>query len=758
MMKIKKGKPHADDTGLCSLLAGANQSTTLSISDDLILKKLLEFKQDHKLLHLEGGFSATDGDKKGEIINTAGKVALVMHDSNYQLTNLGLYTLNSNEHIEIADPSQPSAFIIGNLSLDSEWYAVDRLADAVELYNHMAINQGLNITILVSLNPYGFNSMVKHFAEVKQVIVTTTLDKQDQLIKPLLGAKVKAIITVFELLLSFDNGLSLDDVINDTETIVKDLQLEAWDEPKPITQTLPPVKTISSDMMPSILWRYTDNQAHRLSTPHEYVGVPLIISIASVLGTKVSIFPKMLDYWEVVPNLWGAIIGNPSTKKSPALDAGVKPLHNLRYKAQEEYEYIKRDFATQKEVNELKMKAAREELKKLAKEQLKQTDDADNPITDDALKSKAQIIADASVANETIPILKRYIANDSTHQMLGELLKQTHNGILVERDELTGLLASLEGEQNAEARSFYLQGFNGTGSHVVDRIGRGSIFIENHCLSLIGGIQPDKLQRYLESTTKGLGNDGLMQRFQLSVYPDHIKGRKEKDTAVDKELLQAVYDLFETIDNMTISDFIEYGACEPDDFCRRPHFRFTKEAAQYFLQWYDRIIAKADASEYAIIAEHLIKYTKTVPSLALIFHLIDCIEFGNNLGGVSLTALQTAIKWQEMLETHMYRIYSIVTDRANNKASYLGEKILNMVRLASAKSDESANNDWLEHGFTARDLKRRNWKGLTRHDKDDVDDALDILVEHNWLICELDAGMGRPTERYFINPRLTKFL
>lgn len=227
MNSIDKTKPQADDKGLSSLLADANKPTDQIIAEDTILSTLRALQQDSSLLQMSDGFSVTSGDKAGEIIDTAGKVILVMHDNSYQLANLATYTL-ANQSIEIIDPSQPSAFIIGNLGLDSDWYAVASLADAVELYKHMTVNQGLNITILVSLNPYGFNNMVRHFSEVKQVIVTTTLEKTDQLTKPLLGLNVKAILTTFDLLLSFENELSLDDVINEPETIIKDLQAEVW--------------------------------------------------------------------------------------------------------------------------------------------------------------------------------------------------------------------------------------------------------------------------------------------------------------------------------------------------------------------------------------------------------------------------------------------------------------------------------------------------------------------------------------------------
>lgn len=534
---------------------------------------------------------------------------------------------------------------------------------------------------------------------------------------------------------------------------LKGAQGNDWAEPRELLTDLPSVRTINKDMLPDSLWRYVDNQAERLSVPHEYVAIPLITALAGIIGTKVSIFPKFLDDWEIVPNLWGAIIGNPSSKKTPSISAGMKPLNNLTYKAKAEHEQAKKEFATHKEINKHKAKALDDELKVMAKKQAKQTDDNDDDeskITDDDMIVKARAIAEANNADEYEPKLKRYIANDSTYQKLGEMLSQTNNGLVIERDELTGLLASLDGESNSEARNFYLEAFNGTGSHIMDRIGRGSVFIENHCLSIMGGIQPNKLERYLEKTIKGLDNDGMMQRFQLAVYPDHVKGRKENDIAPDSEIRQAVYDLFETIDNMTEWDFIIYGANQSDDYHKRPYYRFTKEAYEVFMLWYDQLKAQADDTEHSVIAEHMTKYPKTIASLALIFHLVDCIEFQSDLGAVSLLALKTAIEWHAMLETHMHRIYSLVTDSANIKASYLAEKLKAMVKKGGDEDDKS---DWLYYGFTARQLVRRGWKGLTN--SDEVLNALEVLTEHDWLkweTVESTGQGGRPTERYYINP------
>ena len=222
MSNTDKAKPQADDKGLSNLLGISKQTTDKIIANDEVLNSLIALGQGDKLRQFDDTFSVA-----GEFINTAGKVAMVLSNNLHQPANIGIYTPNSDKPIEVTDPSQPCAFVIGNLSLDSDWYAVKRLAEGIELYRQLT-SQGLSVTILVSINPFHFNNMVKHFSEVKQVIVTATIDKKDELTQPLLGVNVKAIITTFDLLLSFDNYQTLDDVLSDPDTIIIDLLAEAW--------------------------------------------------------------------------------------------------------------------------------------------------------------------------------------------------------------------------------------------------------------------------------------------------------------------------------------------------------------------------------------------------------------------------------------------------------------------------------------------------------------------------------------------------
>ena len=287
MSSTDKTKPQADDKGLYDLLGSTKQTTANIIANDDITNSLIALGQGDKLRQFGDSFTIYNGDRKSDIIDTAGKVALILSDNMHQPANIGIYTPNSDAPIEVTDPSQPCAFIIGNLSLDSDWYAVKSLAEGIELYRQLG-SQGLNVTILVSINPFHFNNMVKHFAEVKQVIVTATIDKKDEITKPLLGVNVKAIITTFDLLLSFDNQQTLDDVLSDPETIVKDLLAEAWGEPEPLAADASKPTPYPIDAWDGLLKKVIIAVSH-------YAQVPLAMAGQCVLGALAHIGQQFVN-------------------------------------------------------------------------------------------------------------------------------------------------------------------------------------------------------------------------------------------------------------------------------------------------------------------------------------------------------------------------------------------------------------------------------------------------------------------------------
>jgi len=334
------------------------------------------------------------------------------------------------------------------------------------------------------------------------------------------------------------------------------------------------------------------------------------------------------------------------------------------------------------------------------------------------------------------PILRRYKSNDATIEKLGEILRDNPAGVLMLRDELVGLLASWEKSGHEGDRTFYLESWNGFGSFDTDRIGRGEISIPNLCLSVFGGIQPDKLRALLEIINEALANDGTLQRFQVLVYPDPQEW-KYCDRIPNKEAREKVYALFEKL-----ADFnpVDIGAAPPDDFNKSPYFHFSDEAQDEFIKWQKELhTQKIPAENNPLIAQHLTKYDKLFPALALILHIVDFIANGAS-GPVSRHAAVRAGAWCQYLESHARRCYALLADEGFHAARHLSEKIV---------------QGKLEEGFTVRDVRRHQWKHLTADGA--VQAALDWLEDAHWIRAyevKPTAG-GRPTTAYNINPKIT---
>ena len=71
--------------------------------------------------------------------------------------------------------------------------------------------------------------------------------------------------------------------------------------------------------------------------PLDFVAIPVMISLGSLVGRQMSIKPKQYDDWRVVPNLWGGIISPQGTKKSSAIGEALSPIYKVDGKAKQQY-------------------------------------------------------------------------------------------------------------------------------------------------------------------------------------------------------------------------------------------------------------------------------------------------------------------------------------------------------------------------------------------------------------------------------------
>ena len=174
-----------------------------------------------------------------------------------------------------------------------------------------------------------------------------------------------------------------------------------------------------------------------------------------------------------------------------------------------------------------------------------------------------------------------------------------------------------------------------------------------------------------------------------------------------------------------------------------PAIRFSPEAQELFDDWraeLERRLRTPDMELTPAFESHLAKYRSLMPTLALIFYLVETASEAGG-GAVDLPAAQRAAAWCDYLEAHARKIYAAELQPAITVAHALAGKI-----EAGA----------IEDGGTIRDIYRPQWAGLSTPEM--AWGGLQLLEEHNWvrLVKEKQEGRGRPSEIILLHPDLRR--
>jgi putative DNA primase/helicase len=481
-------------------------------------------------------------------------------------------------------------------------------------------------------------------------------------------------------------------------------QHEEWREPESLGEELPSVPPFDAGLLPVSLRPMVEDVADRIQVPLDFPAVVAVATLAGVCGRRALIQPKEHDSsWLIVPNLWGGIVGDPGKKKSPVIAAITAPARAVEADWRADHAVAMREY-----------EAAQERAK------------LDNTVWTASYKhakKKGQALPAKPESNISEPLQRRLIAVDATFEKLHELLAENPAGLFVLRDELTGWLASLEKQGRESERAFYLECWAGDSGFTIDRIGRGSIHVEHCCVSLFGGIQPPRLRAYLADALRdGPSNDGLIQRFQLLVWPDAKKDWSYRDRLPDAKAMRAAEDVYRRIAGMNADNPLR--------------LKFTADAQALFVAWLTDLETRLRADEISpFMQAHLAKYGKLMPALALLFSIAD-----SSLEAVGLHHAQQAADWCEYLAHHARRVY----------ASRISPE-----RLAAMSLAQRLKKGWKRDKgtFTIRDVYQNDWSGLgTAHE---VRAAVRVLEDAGWVRAEKPkSDTGRPSEVYAVNPRI----
>lgn len=236
------------------------------------------------------------------------------------------------------------------------------------------------------------------------------------------------------------------------------------------------------EALPPVLRDFTMERARIIGADPCAIAWSAISACSAAIHGGARLQMKRNDRWAVPPAIWVCLVGASSAKKTPIINATWGPIDAAQIPAFNEY------------------KAALKRWKALSKKERDDTPQPEYPI--------------------------RFTTHDSTVEKFQELLSQQDRGIGVIRDELAGFIGSMDkyaggGNGGAVDRAFYLQAYNG-GPFISDRVMRGSTLVENLLITIIGGIQPDRLAHFSD-----LADDGLWQRFVPIIVSPATRGQDE---------------------------------------------------------------------------------------------------------------------------------------------------------------------------------------------------------------------------------------
>ena len=209
-----------------------------------------------------------------------------------------------------------------------------------------------------------------------------------------------------------------------------------------------------------------------------------------VIGPKRRVSPW--EGWEEPSIIWGAGVGPPSVSKSPAFDPLREAVRTVERGLNADWDSKLSKFETDK--NAADAHRAKWEQEVAA-----------------AVRSKADVpVMPEEAAEPEKPTQRRLWVVDSTPEKLVRLLAENPGGLICYRDELTGLIGGFDkyGGSGAD-RAFWLEAYGGR-SYRYDRVKDNAAIDLPFCaVSLLGGIQPDRLNRFILSGD----DDGLASGF-----------------------------------------------------------------------------------------------------------------------------------------------------------------------------------------------------------------------------------------------------
>jgi hypothetical protein len=240
-------------------------------------------------------------------------------------------------------------------------------------------------------------------------------------------------------------------------------------EPSIATPSSLPVLPFPVAIFPEAIAQLITQGAAALPCPPDLIGVPMLAVLGTAIGTSYEV--EIKEGWIEGPRIYSGVIALPGDKKSPAEKLATRPLHRLQagYGEDFEKEKVKHDLAML--LYEVDLAEWRGKRRKKADSKQPERTQQDPP------------------PKPGPPTMTQLLTVDATVEALASIIHSNPRGLLMERDELTGWVLSMNQYKGGKGsdRQMWLSFWNGA-SVVINRKGRPDpLVLSNPFVCVAGG-------------------------------------------------------------------------------------------------------------------------------------------------------------------------------------------------------------------------------------------------------------------------------
>jgi hypothetical protein len=302
-------------------------------------------------------------------------------------------------------------------------------------------------------------------------------------------------------------------------------------------------------LLPGDWSRWIGDAAEAAGGAIDYVAMGVLAAVAAICGAGMRV--KVTEAWNEPLVLWCAVVGSPSSGKSPALASARALVGAIEDGLREQDDAKRGDHA------------ARLEQARLADERWREA-------CETAHKSGTALPRRPPEAAFDRPFVpSQLVVADATIEALADVVAGNPRGVILWRDELAAWFANLGRYANGGSdRAQWLEAWAAAGV-TINRRSRGQpMHLPRFPVSVIGSIQPDRLGEAFAGS-----DDGMAARF-LYTWPGRPKYRSlmQRSTVREAEALtrlQRIARAAGTPDEPAVLVFEAKALQAFDEFCEQ---------------------------------------------------------------------------------------------------------------------------------------------------------------------------------------------